>query len=400
MKKIGLLFLILASFIFLIYTNRHIVTGMFLAPFLESKLESLFNMPIAIQGLRVDFKTGDVQASRVIFTNQPEFLPGPHLDVYGVRFHIDFPALRRKEVLIDTVHLERPYYLIDRMPTPEGPRNNVNTWYRYMKVERKKGEPKEKTGGEQEKKWVVKIGKIEISNGTVIFDNRAAKNPRKYVFRNLNGFLGNFEYPSEGPNHLSQDVEMKGTYGEFYPAPFEIEGKANFSTSQVGFNLYGEITEGDLLEHRDLWEGLPIRLEKGRFSLFIHGLCLKKQLQSRSHLILRELDISPGQAATDKIWGLPLLASMRFMENEKEIHLEIPVNGDITDPKFEFQKAFRASFHRSLERRTKAGIQSFTNGTVRLASQTKGIVVKTQQRLVEGIDRLSTAVHEKASQVE
>ena len=69
-----------------------------------------------------------------------------------------------------------------------------------------------------------------------------------------------------------------------------------------------------------------------------------------------------------KIWGLPVVAVIKFLESEKITELHIPVHGDITDPSFEVSKAFRAAFQDSMKQHTRTGISLLKEGTTKIAS--------------------------------
>ena len=111
-KGIWVSFLVL---FFIAVTHAHLA-GAFLGPRLEKKLTWLFSMPVEIHNLRVNV-LGRVKAGQVLFWNQPEFVPGPHLNVEGLEFDLDIPALFEKTVKIREIRLNRPFYLIDRIRT-------------------------------------------------------------------------------------------------------------------------------------------------------------------------------------------------------------------------------------------------------------------------------------------
>ena len=86
-KKAFWIFLLMLFFAYLTHDR---LIGLALQFPLESKLTDLFGMPVTIKGLRVRPLAGKVTAARVTFLNQPEFEAGPHLDVQGIDFDIDF----------------------------------------------------------------------------------------------------------------------------------------------------------------------------------------------------------------------------------------------------------------------------------------------------------------------
>ncbi len=384
MKKITWIFLLAAFFIFL---TRSILIGAVLEPILSKELTNLFGMPVSIRGLRADPLYGRVWASRVIFMNQPEFAPGPHLDVKGLKFDIDFWALTQKRVLIGTIFLNEPYYFIDRIATPKGPNNNVSTWVDH--IEGPEDSSSTNSGPSQ---WKVSINEIVLHNGTFILNDTSSEEARKkLVFEKLNGSLVGFKWPSD-PAQFPQHVRLQGTFGEKYPAPFWIEGVANFSTSKVGFDLKGEVPEGHVMDHRLLWEGLPVQVTDGKYQLRVHTFCKLRNLKSESLLKLESLKVTPRASAGGLMWGLPMMASIGFLESQKAINLKVSVHGNIKDPKFEFTKAFRKAFQESLARRTQNGLGLIRKGSAKIASGTEDLMRQTPTRLAEGWEKMTNLV--------
>lgn len=389
-KGIWISFLVL---LFVFLTHDRLV-GMVLAPRVEKKLTWLFGMPVTLKDLRVGI-LGHVSAGRVIFRNQEEFAPGPHLDVESLHFNIDLPGLLQKRVDIGEIQLNRPYYFIDRILTPEGPRNNVITWWRNIKGI-KEAASKHRGPSTDGRRWSVRISKIRLKNGTFIFHDRSSREgEKKFVFQKLDGYLGDFEWPTPDPSYLSQSVKVRGTFGEHYPAPLIIEGKANFATGKVSFDLIGKIDEGLLVEHKRLWEGSSIQILDGTFELRSRTICLRKELQSYNDLTLKSPRVATGPSATDKVFGLPSAAALAFLQNQKTIRLKVQVHGNISDPQFGFHHAFRAAFQQSLARRMKSGISLITDGTAKLAAQTGTVVRKTPGTLAEGFGKITSMVKNK-----
>ena len=380
-------------FLFFLLTASRIL-GLFLEPVLEQKLTDLFGMPVTIKGLRVNPLTGGVHASALRFMNQPEFAPAPHLEVLGIDFRIHFLALRYHQVLIDSIDLKQPFYFIDRIRIKGSPENNASTWVHHIKKiiatsdeQDARGKKKE----EESKDWHVKIGKIVLHRGTFIFDDRSHKVRNKFVFQSLEGYLAGFEWRTPDPIQLTQEVRVRGLFGENYPEPFWIKGLANFATSDVSFDLHGDIPDGALLEHRRFFSGLPIQIQGGRFSLKSHTVCKQDKLESRNELILKSIQVAPSPSPVAKVWGLPVMASIIFLQNEKMISLNVPVSGEITDAKFEFALAFRQAFQEALGNHTFSGLRFLQEGTARLA----GPVSSPAKLVGGGLERISMMVPKK-----
>lgn len=370
--------------------------GMVLEPRLEKKLTRLFDMPVKIEGLHGQLLNGHVWARGITFWNQPGFSNRPHLDVQGIEFDIDYLALRDKRVIIRNAVLNHPFYLLERISTPQGIKNNIVMWWDH--IESQTGEDIGAPEAPDEKRWFVSIDKIVFHDGTFIFHDRTREGmEKKLVFQKFEAIYDGFSWRTLSPVLLSQGIFIAGLFGEKAPAPFRIYGRANFATSEVSFKLDGVIKGGALEEQKNLWEGLPIQVKAGTFDLNIRAVCIRKHLKSKSLLTMKSVQVAAGPSATDKIWGLPMSASMIFLQNQKTLHLKIPVHGDITDPKFEFFHAYRVAFQESLRKKIESGIHFLARGTAKIAAQTREVLVETPAKLAtEGIGRIATIVKSKA----
>ena len=386
--------------VLLLFFAAERLVGIFAEPRLEKLLTGLFDMPVQIEGLRVNFLSGRVRASRLTFINQPAFASGPHLDVQGLKFDIDWWALKSQRVRIGTLFLNQPFYFIDRILTPEGPRNNVRTWVRHIKeLYRKHKAAATKPNASGASGWKVDIHRIQIRDGIFIFHDHSAANgsEKKFVFKQLDGYLAGFKWPTSDPSFLSQEVKMRGTFGENDSAPFRIEGFGNFATSRISFDLKGEIREGEVVGHRNLWEGLPIEILGGKYQLRSHVVCLERELDSYNELILKSMKVKAGNGATDKIWGYPLKAWIGFLQERETVRLKIPLRGDIADPQFKFYYAFRKRFQDALKHRTLSGIHLLTHGAEKLVIQTQKLAVQTPQAVLETPTKLVDSLEKLAS---
>lgn len=369
---------------------------------LADRLSYLFGLRVQIQGLRIYPFTGRILASKVIFWNPIEFSSSPHLRLDGLEFDLDWGALRNKEVKIKTARLEKPLYYIERIRIDDQNRNNVITWWRHIKAIKNKNQEARKdvppSLKKEGKKWRIEIGRFLLHEGSFIFEDKTKEPPKRLVFRKINGEYSNFIWPSVSPNFLGQQVKLIGTFGEDKPAPFWIQGMANFPTSQVSFRLDGEVRDGAVKEYDALWEGLSLRPKKGNFDLRLETLCMKKYFTSNNTLILKSLKVKPGPSGTDKIWGVPMTAVVGFLQNEKTIELKIPVHGNISDPKFEFFQAFRAAFEDSLRQKAQGSIRIFVGGTAKIADQTKTVITEAPGKLADGIGKIADMVKPAASE--
>ncbi len=377
-----------------IFAVREEIAGRILRGPLEEKLTYLFGMPVTIRRLKADILTGRVHATGVQFTNQPGFAAGPHLDLRTLDFDINLSDLRRQRVTIGTIVLGQLYYYIESIPFGEKDYvTNVGTWVRHIKKINHEASTARKSTSSGT--WKVTIDKIVVRNGTFIYYGHSHPKAKKYfLFRHLEGYLAGFHWPSD-PTVFDQEVRLRGMFGKKVPAPFWIKGNADFATRDVGFDLQGEISNGSVLDHLLFFSGLPIRIEGGEYDLKTQTLCLHKKLQSDTEIVLKNLKVKPSASATGVIWGIPVLASVNFLQTQKNILLRVPVLGNVSDPHFEFPKAFRAAFQTALMQYTRKGL-SMIAMPIKMVTQTGEAVVGTPLKMVEEMGRFSKAVGLKA----
>lgn len=380
-KRFWLTALILIFFFF--FPQR--ISGFAAEGYLERLLTRLFNMPVSIQGLKINLITGNVSCSRIRFMNQPQFSPGAHLDT-ALDAHVHFLEFFKKHVFIDKIVLKKAYYYIESVPNgKDSTHSNVMTWWNYMEGEDDPPPPPGAPPGEPTKWWVT-LPWIEVRDSTFLyFGIRPDGSRKRFLFQSMNGYLKGFEWRTPDPAKLIQEVKVKGVFGDS-KAPFWIEGRSNFATSQISFDLKGEIQDGAVTEYQMFLEGLPIKVSGGTYDLRSHSICVKRQLTSYNDLTLKKLQVTPGGAPTDLIGGLPLTGWVNFLKTQEKIHLKVKVKGDIRDPKFGFTEAFRKAFQRALVLHAKTGVKVLN--PIQIVTTTGEIVSETPVKVVEGIAKI------------
>jgi hypothetical protein len=368
--------------------------GLGLTHSLEKLLTEMFGMRVRIESLRVNPLTGECRTRRIVFENQREFSSSPHFDT-GLDFRIRFRALLDKKVVIDRIDLRRPRYLIECVQTSSGSINNVSQWVRHIKAWDSEGEEGAPGVESPPTTWTVSIGKILIHDGAFRYEERGGKENLRLVFGKLEGGLEHFFWRTPDPSQLYQDVHLRGVFGEKFPAPFVISGKANFATSTVSFDLRGRVPFGNAVEYAQLWDGLPINIAGGDYELDIHAVCRREDLDAISSLKLKNLRLMPRPSVGGMLWGLPVMTGAAFLQNEKTVALNLPVRGNISNPKFRFNRAFREAFQDALARYTSEGVKFLTQSPLAIAQKT----VSAAHGTLGGIGKVSSMVVQGAVQV-
>lgn len=374
------------------------ILGALAAPVLERTLSRLFGMPVSVERLSVNPFTGHIHAEGLEFRNQAGFSYGPHMYVGVLDVTMDFMALKDKRVSIEAAVFNHLYYLIERREFGGEKTTNVKTWYRHIKaLKHKKQEPeKEEDEGTS---WTVSINNIVIQNGSFVYDDRTqGEVENRFVFHKLKGKMTGFRYPAKPQTHLEQHVELAGVIGDSGPAPVEVAGDANFSGGDVSFDLTGKIREGYMEPYSRFWRELPITVKKGRFNLDLRMLCVREQVRSHAMLHLYNLRILPGPGVTEKLWGIPVSSALGFLQRNREMRLRVPVSGNIEDPQFDFYRAFERAFQEAFREKLIGGVTMVASAPVKLAVETKDMVVQTQETLTSGIGKIASIVTSAGNQ--
>ncbi len=387
-------FLFLLVLALLIYARAGL-TGLVLEPVLEGTLTKLMGMEVSIENLRVDVLTGHVSTREVLIMNQPEFSRRPHLKG-RLEFDMDFLALLRKEIKISQLTLHDGYFLIEKNIRPDGYEiTNIRTWINYVDPEDENEKTEEEDGGSG---WKISLKRQVLDDVVFIYESYYEKDHelcKRYVFQNLYGELDDFEWPTEDPGKLIQPVSARGLIGLENPVPVWAKGMANFASTTVSFDLTGEIYNGSMSEYPHFWTGLPVKVIKGDYDLEAHAVCDKGQLKWDNRLIIRDLKLKYKRTAAGLIWGLPIQASVKFLESQKAIELHVPVQGDISDPNYD--PGLGQAFQEALTRFTQGGLGMVGGVTVTPAVK----VVETVSKAVKtAAGEIKTPWEKETSQVE
>lgn len=352
--------------------------------YLEGLLTRLFDLPVQIDSAIINPISGKGAVTNIRFENPPGFSKAPHLHADKIYFQIDLAKLSSKHVAMDFVYLENIYFLIEKRARNETNRSNIRYWLQHMRSRRQRNpdEPKKPSG------WRVTIDHIEIIDGRFVYDSRKDYDlKQQYQFDRLFAELKGFEWPSRDPMELNQTLRLTARIGEEYPAPLEIHGKADFATRYANFDLTGVIPSGQIQEFERFWSHLPVRVESGQYRLETRFQCVDRNLITENTLEIHNLDVKTQGTALDRLWGVPWVTMIKFLESKKLVRLNIPVTGKINNPNFEYSRAFSEAVKNGISQHVSTGIKTFVDTPVQLAAQTKEIVtlgVDVGKKIVTG----------------
>ncbi len=183
--------------------------------------------------------------------------------------------------------------------------------------------------GEQKAEKQIAIDRVTLQGGTINFSDRHIK-PNYYA--NLKEIGGRISGLSSEEQKFA-DVDLRGKLEDY--APLEITGKVNPLREDLFVDLKMDFKNMDmnsLTPYAARYAGYTI--QKGQLSFSLQYLIVKRKLDSQNHIFLDQLSFGDRVDSPDAT-KLPVKFAVALLKNRKgEINLDIPVTGEIDDPKF------------------------------------------------------------------
>ncbi|HRY85679.1 MAG TPA: DUF748 domain-containing protein, partial [Candidatus Omnitrophota bacterium] len=380
--KISRLFFILLLVFAILWMLHARLLGKAVEPVLEKLLTDAFDMPVHVEGMKIYPVFSRVTVQKIEFLNPPGFRRRDQFTAKGITLELDLRVLKNKFIRIRRAHFKEVVFAIESYMTSQGSRTNVWHWYHHMGLDEEdaplppRAMPHPENIGEDS--WRVRIDRLDLENGTIIFDDRREPEEQRWIFERIKGYWTGFDFLSDyvSPT-FTETIQVEATFGSNPPALFKGGGQCQFADGD-NFNVRTEITGGSIAEYNFLAEGIFGEVEKGTFDLKSHLVCVESDLKSEHQLTLRSMKLT-APTATQKILKYPMDAIRFLLENEKTVELNIKVDGYIGDPKFRLFSAFTQALQKALVYKAKAGLA----GTVKLAASAPVQVKSGLSRLGE-----------------
>ena len=379
MKKLRPLFFFLTGVVILGMMQARLL-GLAAEPFLEKVMTRVFDMPVHIEGMRVFLWPARVSVSKLEILTPPGFKRRDHFTCKGIECELDLGVLKNKFIRIRKAHFREVVFAIESYMTPQGSRTNVKHWYHHMGLDvdgpplPPRAMPHPDNVGEDS--WRVRIDRLELEKGSFIFDDRRGPEEQRWLFEHIRGTWNGFDFLSDYTSPtFTETIQVEATFGSNPPARFKGGGKCQFADGD-NFDVEAQITDGSLAEYEFLLSEILGEVQSGTFDLKSHLLCVEGDLRSEHLLTLKSMTFEAPTAA-QKLLKYPFGAIRLLLENQKNVELNIQVDGYIEDPTFRVFNAFTKAFQRALLSKTKAGI----TGTVKIAVNTPGQVTQGLTRL-------------------
>lgn len=189
----------------------------------------------------------------------------------------------------------------------------------------------EKTDAAQEKKPVppVKIDNLTLQGGVINFSDNHIKPVYSVNMLEIGGRVSGLS----SEEAAMADVDLRGKLENY--APLEITGRINPLKEDLFVDLKVDFKDMDLSSltpYSGRYIGYTI--EKGKLSLNLKYLIVKKKLDSQNSVFLDQFTLGDTVESPDAT-KLPVrLAIALLKDRQGRIDLDIPVTGEIDDPKF------------------------------------------------------------------
>jgi len=176
---------------------------------------------------------------------------------------------------------------------------------------------------------LIKIAAVTLQGGTINFSDRHIEPNFSSSFFEIGGKVSGL---SSEENKLA-DVDLRGKFEN--SAPLEITGKINPLRDDLYADLKIDFKNMDLspvTPYSGTYLGYTI--QKGELSLNLQYLIVKKKLDSKNSIFLDQFTLGD-RVESPKATKLPVRFAIALLKNRKgEINLDVPVSGNINDPKF------------------------------------------------------------------
>lgn len=188
---------------------------------------------------------------------------------------------------------------------------------------------KASTASSAEKPLGIRIGQIDIKEGSANFADLTLTPNFATAAQQLNGQIGTIDNRQPTP----AKVEVKGKVDRY--APVTIKGALNPFNPMASLDIatsFKRVELTNLTPYSGKFAGLRIR--KGRMNLDLHYLITNGQLKAQNKVVIEQLQLGDKVDSPDAV-DLPIrLAVALLKDTNGTISIELPVTGDLNNPQF------------------------------------------------------------------
>jgi len=189
--------------------------------------------------------------------------------------------------------------------------------------------PARPASARNEKPLGIRIGGIDINDGSANFADLTLTPNFATAIQQLNGQIGTIDNRRPAP----AKVDVKGKVDRY--APVTIKGALNPFNPLASLDIatsFKRVELTTLTPYSGKFAGFRIR--KGRLNLDLHYLITNGQLKAENKVVVEQLQLGEKVDSPDAV-DLPIrLAVALLKDTEGKISIELPVSGDLNNPQF------------------------------------------------------------------
>lgn len=183
---------------------------------------------------------------------------------------------------------------------------------------------------EQEPQLAIRIGGVNIADGSANFSDLSLRPPFITAVQELNGAVGTLDNRQQQP----ASVDIAGKVDRY--APVSIKGSLTPFDPLQSLDIatrFKQIELTTLSPYSGKFAGY--RIQKGRMDLDLHYRIQQGQLNAENKVVLQQLQLGE-QVDSPEAVDLPVRLAVALLKDSKgTISLELPVQGDLNNPQFD-----------------------------------------------------------------
>ena len=216
-------------------------------------------------------------------------------------------------------------------------------------------EGKRSATGKNQRPFTLKIGQVKIADqGKFRLEDKSVSPPFKTTLTISEASLAGLD---SGEPEQSSPMSLVGEIDDY--ADVSVQGTVTPFTERMGFHLVANIDDFDLPALSPyLVQLIGYKVKSGHLDADIELRSLRGNLEGKSKLKISDSEVAPVDAEVmerfERQLRVPLPTALAVLKDSKNrIKLEVPITGDITDPKFNFTDAFNQALVKGM---TKAAV--------------------------------------------
>lgn len=189
------------------------------------------------------------------------------------------------------------------------------------------------------------VGPLTLKSGTIDFTDQYIKPPYSARLTQLNGVVSGISSEAKAP----ANIEIRGQVNNY--APMKIAGTVDLFGEAMSLNIAASVSDLDLTSmspYSAHYVGYTV--QKGTLALDATYLLANRKLEANNKIGLEQLQLGR-QVETEPVIQLPVKLALSILRDRQgNIAIDVPVSGDVSDPRFSFTGAIAGSIRNLVTR--------------------------------------------------